>query len=260
LIEHLRKQRQIDNTLIILVADHGDEFFEHGGIGHRHTLYQELVRIPMVLRLPSSLPQGRTVSGLVSLTDVLPTVLEVLDLPLIANLASHSFLSLIDGRDDGAERYVLGRLVQFHPYTRLPGGLPVARVTVRESFLTGGLKLTRWRRWEDALPQAPPELKLEVERNSERMRAKDLVLVWTDLGAGSEEKTEQFMTDFEDPRAKAALETWRRIYAQVQGIASPSELSNTTGSATAQLQALGYVEAHASSRAPFDLPPPGEGR
>src|SRR5439155_832410 len=69
-----------EKTLVIVVSDHGEEFFDHGNIGHRHTLYEEAVRVPMLLRLPRVLPGGAAAHGPVSLTDLLPTVLDILGL------------------------------------------------------------------------------------------------------------------------------------------------------------------------------------
>jgi arylsulfatase A-like enzyme len=71
-------------TLVIVVADHGEEFFDHGNLGHRHTLYEESVRVPMVLRLPGVLPAGASIRGPVAVTDILPTVLDILHLPAAA--------------------------------------------------------------------------------------------------------------------------------------------------------------------------------
>lgn len=67
-------------TLVVLVADHGDEFFEHGSKGHRQTLYDEVLRVPLVVRLPNREHAGQVVTPQVSLVDVMPTVLDLLDI------------------------------------------------------------------------------------------------------------------------------------------------------------------------------------
>lgn len=63
-------------TVVLLTADHGEEFQDHGGFEHGHTLYDELLRIPLVLAVPGE-PPAR-VSEPVSLVDVAPTLLELL--------------------------------------------------------------------------------------------------------------------------------------------------------------------------------------
>jgi len=65
-----------DRTAVIVTADHGDEFFEHGGKGHQRTLYREVVHVPLIMRVPGIEP-GRVVQDPVSLVDVMPTVLDL---------------------------------------------------------------------------------------------------------------------------------------------------------------------------------------
>ncbi|MDP2308142.1 MAG: sulfatase [Pseudomonadota bacterium] len=66
------------DATVVLFADHGEEFFDHGGLEHGHTLYDELLRIPLVVRAPGLTP--RRVTTPVSLVDLTPTVLELLGL------------------------------------------------------------------------------------------------------------------------------------------------------------------------------------
>lgn len=63
-----------DNTLVILTADHGEEFMEHGWIGHTRFLYDTLLHVPLVFSLPGKL-EPRTVDEPVSLNDLMPTLL-----------------------------------------------------------------------------------------------------------------------------------------------------------------------------------------
>jgi arylsulfatase A-like enzyme len=64
---------------VVVFSDHGEEFWEHGGFEHGHTLYDELLRVPMIMSGPGIQP-GR-VGHPVSLTDIVPTVLDHLGLP-----------------------------------------------------------------------------------------------------------------------------------------------------------------------------------
>jgi arylsulfatase A-like enzyme len=63
------------DTLIILTADHGDEFFEHGNKGHHRTLYEEVLHVPLIIARPGAVATGTVRTDPVSLTDIVPTVL-----------------------------------------------------------------------------------------------------------------------------------------------------------------------------------------
>jgi arylsulfatase A-like enzyme len=62
---------------VVVTADHGEAFFEHGEKGHRNTLYEELVRVPLLIRYPALIAAGRIVTEPVRLMDVAPTVLSL---------------------------------------------------------------------------------------------------------------------------------------------------------------------------------------
>lgn len=68
-----------DDAIVLLFSDHGEEFGEHGGFEHGHTLYDELLHVPLILKAPG-VPAGR-VDAPVGLIDIAPTVLDLLDLP-----------------------------------------------------------------------------------------------------------------------------------------------------------------------------------
>jgi arylsulfatase A-like enzyme len=63
-----------DRSLIVLLSDHGEEFYEHGGFAHGRTLYDELLRVPLIVKLPRSRQAGTRVAAPVSLVDVAPTI------------------------------------------------------------------------------------------------------------------------------------------------------------------------------------------
>lgn len=79
-LDHLRAQRSAwKKTLVVVVADHGEEFGEHGGSEHARTCHGESVRVPLLLRVPGLSPAR--VASPVSLVDVLPTLVELAGLP-----------------------------------------------------------------------------------------------------------------------------------------------------------------------------------
>ncbi len=74
LFAELRRLEISDNTLIIVAADHGEEFLEHGGIYHGETLFQEQLHVPLIISGPG-LPAGETRSAACGLFDIFPTVI-----------------------------------------------------------------------------------------------------------------------------------------------------------------------------------------
>jgi arylsulfatase A-like enzyme len=75
LLKSLDDQGVLKNTLVIVTADHGEEFLDHGGIGHGRTAYEEVLRVPLLMRWPGRIPAGTTYDGLVGLIDMMPTIL-----------------------------------------------------------------------------------------------------------------------------------------------------------------------------------------
>ena len=75
-LDALRARQLFDDALVIVTADHGEEFFDHGAKGHKKNLYAETVRVPLVVKYPGQ-REGARDPRLASLIDVVPTVLEV---------------------------------------------------------------------------------------------------------------------------------------------------------------------------------------
>jgi len=71
-----------DNTIIAVTADHGEEFLEHGQAAHYKTLYDEVLRVPLVIRYPGHVASGRRLQGQVRLMDVAPTLLTLAGFPV----------------------------------------------------------------------------------------------------------------------------------------------------------------------------------
>ncbi len=85
-----------NRTLVVITADHGEEFGEHGGEGHGRTLYREVTEVPWVLVLPFRLEPGVTVETSVSSLDVFPTVFDLMGLPPLPGAEGRSAAALIE--------------------------------------------------------------------------------------------------------------------------------------------------------------------
>jgi len=85
----------LENTLLIITADHGEEFFEHGGLSHGKTVYNEVMLVPLIIRLPQQRFAGTTINSNVSVVDIVPTVLDLLGVKPPLRLQGTSLLPMI---------------------------------------------------------------------------------------------------------------------------------------------------------------------
>lgn len=98
-LEKLEHHGLSDETLLVITADHGEELDEHGHWFDHHGLYDTNLHIPLLLRCPSRLPQGKRIGGLTQTPDITPTVLDFLGLHFLAereHMTGRSLMPLID--------------------------------------------------------------------------------------------------------------------------------------------------------------------
>jgi len=95
LLETLAGRGLLDRAVIAFSADHGDELLDHGGWNHGHTLYQELVHVPLVVRVPGQPP--RRITSPVSTIDLAPTLLEALGVAPPPSFRGESLLRRVFG-------------------------------------------------------------------------------------------------------------------------------------------------------------------
>jgi arylsulfatase A-like enzyme len=74
-IDDLKAGGVYDKSVVVVVSDHGDQFYEHGSVGHGDTVYQELTHVPLIIRAPGLMPRGKVVQTDVEITDVYATML-----------------------------------------------------------------------------------------------------------------------------------------------------------------------------------------
>jgi arylsulfatase A-like enzyme len=84
-----------ERALVVILSDHGEEFWEHGSVLHAHTLYQELLHVPLVIRAPAEAGAPQRIAQRVSLLDVVPTALELLGVPAPPGLEGRSLRPLL---------------------------------------------------------------------------------------------------------------------------------------------------------------------
>ncbi|ELZ14076.1 sulfatase [Haloterrigena salina JCM 13891] len=94
-------KRHLEEVTVIICADHGEEFFEHGHFGHQPKLYEELVNVPLIVYSTSSDIAEKNIRRPTSLLNIPPTVCDLLDRAPADNWRGESLLSILDeGRSD----------------------------------------------------------------------------------------------------------------------------------------------------------------
>ena len=126
---NLEDQELLNDTVVVITSDHGEEFGDHGGLIHSATLYEEMLRVPLLIRLPKGGSQ-QVIREAVSQADLTPTLLDLLGLSPLDQVDGHSRASLVRGGPPSA------------------GATPVyaqvdSVVSSRSSLQVGSLKIIR---------------------------------------------------------------------------------------------------------------------
>jgi len=240
----LERLKLAEQTLVIVVSDHGEEFFEHGGLGHRRTLYEEVVRTPMLLRMPRVLPVNRTIAGPVSLADLLPTTLDLLGIPHQASPGSVSLWPAI--RDDVPAEHspLLRTIMMFGGEVAVDAGDPVVlrQVMVQDGFRHGPIKITRQRSWPQFQAGVAPNVQAVLQQEAARQYERE-TLRWMNVADHPDEPADRWSTDFSDATARAALTAFRTAYERaLEHRPPPAQSSTLPHNVRSALESLGYIE------------------
>jgi len=117
LLEELAGRGLTERLLVVVTADHGEEFFEHRGWGHGHSMYEELTHIPLIFWCPGRIPAGHVDRTTIRQIDIMPTVLGAVDLEQEFEVAGLTGLNLWRILESGTD---LGR--ELPVFTELYGG------------------------------------------------------------------------------------------------------------------------------------------
>lgn len=115
LFTRLDERGMLDDSLVVVTADHGDEFRDHGKMSHSHTLFNELLHVPLLVLTPGQ-SSGGVVNRVVSLVDVAPTILELAGIAKPASFEGSSFVLDLEprGMRESLGRWI-GRFVDDRP-------------------------------------------------------------------------------------------------------------------------------------------------
>lgn len=119
LFDNLRRLDLEERTLVVFTSDHGEEFGDHDPArfydAHCRTVFDELIRVPLILRLPGAVPAGRVVSAPVELVDVAPTILDYLGIQPPLAMSGRSLRRLAAGRGGTHKEWTLSEATCMGP-------------------------------------------------------------------------------------------------------------------------------------------------
>jgi arylsulfatase A-like enzyme len=215
LLASLRAKRQLENTIVVLTADHGEHLGEHHLLDHQYSLYNGLIRVPLVVWFPARVPAGRDASPVVTF-DLFPTLLE-----------------LVGVEDADAARKSAKSLLHPDP----------ARVRVAEypAAMPGPIEMV-----QGAHPKWDPA---RWRRTLRALVAGDRKLIWSSDGA---HELYDFAGDRAESRNLFASEAERgaRMVGQLDGVvqalaprhAAPAGAQALSDEQRKRLESLGYIE------------------
>lgn len=100
----------LDKTMIVIFSDHGEMFAKHGRFGRagsvRGTLYDEVIRVPLIMKIPKQ--DGERIGGLVQTIDMMPALLDILNLPKPEQIQGKSLIPLMERKKEKINEYVFG--------------------------------------------------------------------------------------------------------------------------------------------------------
>ncbi len=128
-VAEVRRGPRARDLMVIFTSDHGEEFYEHKGWGHGHSLYEETVHVPLALSWPGHFPAGTRVAERVSMIDLAPTILDLIGLPPVPHFQGTSLLPTLAGAGPETRSPIFSEIYWGGHYAR--------------SYSEGGRKLIR---------------------------------------------------------------------------------------------------------------------
>jgi len=99
IIELLKEKGVFENTLIVIVGDHGEGLGDHREIDHGIFLYDTTLKVPLIFCAPQNLPSAKIIGHQVRLIDVFPTVLDLLEIAIPEEVQGESLIPHVEGRN-----------------------------------------------------------------------------------------------------------------------------------------------------------------
>ncbi len=225
-ISSLKEMGIYKRSLIVFLSDHGEEFFDHKTWGHGNNLYNETIHIPLLIKFPENIHKGKRISQNCSITDVMPTILDFLNIDHEFEIDGISLLPVIENPDNFENnRDIRSLLIHTGSKEKL------AQVPQMISIISGKYKLIYNFRYSDDMNRFYTEYPLPEYREYELY---DLESDFTERNDLSEDPGMESI--FEELKKKIKLIKRDVFAAKVKGI--PLKITDKDRE---RLKTLGYL-------------------
>ncbi|HEU5182309.1 MAG TPA: sulfatase [Candidatus Polarisedimenticolia bacterium] len=139
LLEALRKDGILDSLIVVVVSDHGEDLWDHDerrSPGHGHSLYEELLHVPMIVSAPGLVREGERIRMPVSLIDLTPTLLALAKLPGLSQAEGRSLSQVLEHGGEPESRPIVAESIEYGPdrFSRREGDLKIVLVPRPELY------------------------------------------------------------------------------------------------------------------------------
>jgi len=218
IIQKLKDLRILENTLVIIASDHGEEFWEHGWSGHGHTLYAELTHAMLLVVNAKLFPGPKRVTEPVQLIDLMPTILEVTDIKNDGIIQGQSLVPLLKGmRFERKGSVMTSKFAHFGAHL---GGIP-DNLTDAFAYIDRDWKLI----YRDQARKAGLKEVELYDRRVDRTDARDLAAQYPQ----------------EAQRLKAEVIHWIEQQKPIKKLLGPGGESTLDTQTLERLRSLGYI-------------------
>ena len=142
LLEALASRGTLDSVIVVVVSDHGEDLWDHDekwSPGHGHSLYEELLRVPMIVSAPGLVRAGERVRTPVSLIDLAPTLLDLVGLPGMAPAEGRSLAGILEHGGEPEPRPIVAESIEYGPdrFSRREGDLKIVLAPLPDRYVSG---------------------------------------------------------------------------------------------------------------------------
>jgi arylsulfatase A-like enzyme len=210
-------------VLVVVAADHGEEFLEHGRSFHGQSVYGELGNVPLILWQPGTIPAGTVVEETVSMVDVMPTLLEMSRLPGPKEMQGRTLAAALRQKDKSAVQAdsAAGRPAIVEKAVTLEKGGPPPRDTGAVAIVAGGYKLVH----HTVRPRGGPEFEL-FDHRTDPLDARD-------VSAAHPQVVE---------RLRRELAAWKQLAEQARLKPDSEAAKGLSTEEMERLRSLGYLQ------------------